>query len=154
MEGRDQGPSLKHLEALRLIEEDGGRAWLGMPMRGQHVMSVNGVTIKAEVWQRLLELGDLEVEEGGDGGNNVYVLLTAQGRQKLTGECSVEGCHEEATSRGWCRTHYNRWYRHGDTDQLRPSNEEFKALHYGAAIVDDGFWDQVERSQRKRILTA
>lgn len=28
--------------------------------------------------------------------------------------CSVEGCDEPVKSRGWCRLHYLRWYRHGD----------------------------------------
>lgn len=28
--------------------------------------------------------------------------------------CSIEGCDKPASSRGWCHTHYTRWYRHGD----------------------------------------
>lgn len=28
--------------------------------------------------------------------------------------CSIEGCDNEALCRGWCRTHYKRWKRHGD----------------------------------------
>lgn len=28
--------------------------------------------------------------------------------------CSVADCPRIATSRGWCRGHYYRWYRHGD----------------------------------------
>jgi hypothetical protein len=28
--------------------------------------------------------------------------------------CSVEGCDRPAVGRGWCRSHYSRWQRHGD----------------------------------------
>jgi hypothetical protein len=28
--------------------------------------------------------------------------------------CAVEGCGKPARTRGWCFTHYNRWWRHGD----------------------------------------
>ena len=35
--------------------------------------------------------------------------------------CSIEGCTKPVDARGWCHTHYTRWYRHGDpTVQLRP----------------------------------
>lgn len=30
------------------------------------------------------------------------------------GICSVEGCPDPADARGWCKSHYNRWKRHGD----------------------------------------
>lgn len=28
--------------------------------------------------------------------------------------CAVDGCDEPQVKRGWCSTHYRRWYRHGD----------------------------------------
>lgn len=28
--------------------------------------------------------------------------------------CTVNGCDEPHEARGMCRTHYQRWYRHGD----------------------------------------
>ncbi len=28
--------------------------------------------------------------------------------------CSIEGCGNPCHSRGWCRTHYHRWSRHGN----------------------------------------
>jgi group I intron endonuclease len=28
--------------------------------------------------------------------------------------CEIDRCPEPAEARGWCRTHYQRWYRHGD----------------------------------------
>lgn len=33
-----------------------------------------------------------------------------------TTTCSIEGCHKPVKSRGWCDTHYHRWYRQGDAD--------------------------------------
>lgn len=29
-------------------------------------------------------------------------------------KCSIEGCENPVKSRGWCRTHYMRWYHTGD----------------------------------------
>lgn len=34
--------------------------------------------------------------------------------------CAVEGCAVRAHTRGWCRTHYQRWRRHGDPTRERP----------------------------------
>lgn len=31
-------------------------------------------------------------------------------------QCSVEGCEKPDVARGWCRTHYSRWQRHGDVN--------------------------------------
>lgn len=35
---------------------------------------------------------------------------------RWTGPCSVQDCGQEARSRGWCRYHYHRWYKHGDPE--------------------------------------
>lgn len=34
----------------------------------------------------------------------------------MRAECSIEGCDGSASSRGWCRKHYQRWLRRGDPD--------------------------------------
>ena len=34
--------------------------------------------------------------------------------------CTIGGCTENAIARDWCRTHYQRWYRHGDPLILGP----------------------------------
>lgn len=28
--------------------------------------------------------------------------------------CSIHGCNSVLMARGWCRAHYQRWYKHGD----------------------------------------
>ena len=35
--------------------------------------------------------------------------------------CSIEGCGKPHRTRGWCITHYTRWYRTGDPLTVRPS---------------------------------
>lgn len=34
--------------------------------------------------------------------------------------CSIDECEKQTVGRGWCRTHYNRWHRHGTTDDPPP----------------------------------
>lgn len=39
--------------------------------------------------------------------------------------CSIDGCHQDASpykggARGWCKTHYMRWRRHGDPSHGGP----------------------------------
>ena len=31
-------------------------------------------------------------------------------------ECKIDGCGRPHRSRGWCNTHYMRWYMHGDAE--------------------------------------
>lgn len=33
-------------------------------------------------------------------------------------DCAVDGCTKPARKRGWCSTHYTRWFRHGDPEAL------------------------------------
>lgn len=35
-------------------------------------------------------------------------------------KCVIEGCDHRAITRGWCATHYDRWWRTGDVDAGRP----------------------------------
>ncbi|GAB3042152.1 hypothetical protein GCM10027079_02690 [Sediminivirga luteola] len=30
--------------------------------------------------------------------------------------CTIDGCDRRVTARGWCTSHYKRWYRHGDPE--------------------------------------
>lgn len=34
--------------------------------------------------------------------------------------CSIEGCDRPIRSRGWCNSHYLRWYKTGDPEKTRP----------------------------------
>lgn len=36
--------------------------------------------------------------------------------------CSIEGCTRIARARGWCTTHYSRWWKHGDTGIVLPKH--------------------------------
>ena len=41
--------------------------------------------------------------------------------------CVIEGCDKPSNARGWCKTHYGRWIRHGDPVNgfaKKPSPEE------------------------------
>ena len=39
-------------------------------------------------------------------------------------ECSVDGCTNPCSARGWCKSCYNRWHRNGDpTLVIRPPRE-------------------------------
>lgn len=37
----------------------------------------------------------------------------------MTGLCTEPGCTDPVKARGWCSTHYQRWWRHGDTTDHR-----------------------------------
>ncbi len=39
-------------------------------------------------------------------------------------ECSINDCHTDSEVRGWCRTHYSRWQRHGDPMYLLPEAKD------------------------------
>lgn len=43
--------------------------------------------------------------------------------------CSIEGCNEPVyiVKRGWCKTHYNRWYRHGDPMVTKSARKQKRA---------------------------
>ena len=50
-------------------------------------------------------------------------------------KCSIDGCGGKRDARGWCKTHYNRWKRHGDPLSGRtPDGEPLKFLQ---DIVDN-----------------
>jgi len=46
--------------------------------------------------------------------------------------CSVDGCTFPSRKRGWCNTHYSRWYQTGTTDDRVPPT------------VEDRFWSKVD----------
>lgn len=56
--------------------------------------------------------------------------------------CSVNGCAQAATRRGWCRKHYERWNRHGDPEiVLQPKDRDPLVRAMRSVIkVDSGCW--------------
>lgn len=60
-------------------------------------------------YQRVLRHGDPLREPG---------WLKPQPRPADRPACTVDGCDREAQSRGWCSTHYMRWYKHGDPNAV------------------------------------
>ena len=75
---------MKQVEALRIVH-DRKSLWLGMAVRGRHTAydAVTDQTIPARVWERLLELGDLDVRSEWGHSNSVWLVVTDQGRSRL-----------------------------------------------------------------------
>jgi hypothetical protein len=42
--------------------------------------------------------------------------------------CTIEDCRGEFYARGWCHKHYERWRRHGSTDDPRSPEARFWAM--------------------------
>jgi hypothetical protein len=53
----------------------------------------------------------------------------------VRGTCSIEGCDVPHFGRGWCRTHWQRWSRHGDP-----------LYEHKPRPVLDRLWARVERT--------
>jgi hypothetical protein len=62
-----------------------------------------------------------------------------------TSACSVNGCKIPIHAKGWCRSHYMRWWRYGDP--LTP----LKFIR--GLSVADRFWSKVDRSGECWIWT-
>ena len=65
------------------------------------------------------------------------------------GSCSIEGCSNKELSRTWCSKHYSRWSRNGDPEvKTRTVNYRYERQ----MSRDDGFWEQVDKLRRERIM--
>lgn len=53
------------------------------------------------------------------------------------GTCSIPGCYRPVLSRGWCRAHYRRWWRHGD-----PMAGGVRVV----GTVEQRFWAKVDKT--------
>ena len=54
--------------------------------------------------------------------------------------CSIDGCEKKVLARGWCRTHYTRWYETGSTELgvrlgIQPPR----------ASLEERFWPKVDK---------
>lgn len=43
--------------------------------------------------------------------------------------CSIDGCGQQAQTRGWCNKHYKRWRRNGTTERLRGGGNPRSPTH-------------------------
>lgn len=78
--------------------------------------------------------------------------------------CSVDACKDQAKSKGWCSTHYGRWYRHGDPLQKCRTNKpvygefcseelcDLKVLARG--MCDKHYRSWYQRYDPDRVFTA
>lgn len=62
-----------------------------------------------------LACGKLDTKESADRKRER--MLQIRGPKPPPAECSVDGCHRRAISRGWCKGHYEKWRR---TDDVNP----------------------------------
>jgi hypothetical protein len=70
----------------------------------------------------------------------------------MTTTCSLTGCSEVATRRGWCEIHYMRWYRHGDPTVLKKRGRQPKEVDGTSGWCKDveGNWWFITGRQRYR----
>lgn len=57
--------------------------------------------------------------------------------------CSVEGCGKKRSARGYCKTHYTRWFRHGtlETKKVPPgSYQKWIIDHVGVSTDECVYW--------------
>lgn len=58
--------------------------------------------------------------------------------------CTIEGCEAKMKSRGFCRMHYNRWYRYGDPN----------VFPRASMINRQCYIEECERPARSRYMCA
>lgn len=57
--------------------------------------------------------------------------------------CIVNGCSKKIICRGWCRTHYTRWYETGSTELgVRPPHR----INYTTTPIEERFWAKVQKT--------
>lgn len=65
----------------------------------------------------------------------------------ISSVCAVGACHGLVNARGWCRKHYVRWQRYGNTDDPTPSLLQRFSEKY--EIAPNGCWVWTARINRK-----
>ena len=57
--------------------------------------------------------------------------------------CSIDGCEKRLLARGWCRTHYTRWYETGSTELgVRPPHR----TNYARTLPADRVLSKISKS--------
>jgi hypothetical protein len=59
------------------------------------------------------------------------------------GTCTVNGCNQPQLARGWCSTHYHRWWRHGNLGPAWNRRPGPDAERFWARVQkrDSGCWE-------------
>lgn len=69
----------------------------------------------------------VELSGPGDASTSRDLATTStEGSDMAKRTCSVDGCERPHVARGWCKTHYDRWWRIGSLD-LRTTEQRFWA---------------------------
>lgn len=67
----------------------------------------------------------------------------------MTRLCSLEGCTRIARARGWCTTHYTRWWKHGDPHIVLPRQRWHPGLRRQPMVRPECKFDGCERLSSK-----
>ncbi len=70
--------------------------------------------------------------------------------------CTVEGCDSPTIARGWCSRHYQRWQRHGSTDEPARPALDHAALFAAKTVRHDSgclMWVGARSSSGYGVLT-
>jgi hypothetical protein len=66
--------------------------------------------------------------------------------------CSVDGCDRQAVTRGWCHSHYQRWWRLGDVRPGRPLGRQVNDACSAPDCPRDAVARQLCRTHYRRWL--
>ena len=67
-------------------------------------------------------------------------------------KCSVDGCEKMVLARGWCRTHYTRWYETGSVG-LGVRNPPAPPPPPPSRPIEERFWEKVDKEDFHWIWT-
>jgi hypothetical protein len=56
--------------------------------------------------------------------------------------CKIDGCDKRVLARGWCRTHYTRWYERGTTELRGLAGRRRRPVK----PLEERFWAKVQRT--------
>lgn len=59
-----------------------------------------------------------------------------QRKARMQPPCKIDGCEKPSKTKGWCQTHYYRWYVHGDPTVVNHASGERSWNWNGGRVVD------------------
>src|SRR5687767_14547835 len=70
--------------------------------------------------------------------------VTPGGDDMANRTCSIEGCERPVQARGWCTTHYHRWWKHGDPTAVKRSRQgRADGEFVERSTLEERFWPKV-----------